>query len=171
METCLFLSDKTRRHGYCGGIMGCRLSLGGGSQGLVMWLFGWSRLSQHRPRWSDFILRFAMYDLVPVTPHDLTPVFLWFSNVLNRLSGHNELYPCLLVLKCVGLIMWPASSGVSRPPYASSSSHQSLPSQRNQVGAVSHAHPARPSASPTSTLKLATVAVHVDEVSKVSTTR
>ncbi|XP_072253707.1 enhancer of polycomb homolog 2 [Leuresthes tenuis] len=63
--------------------------------------------------------------------------------------------------------------GVSRPPYASASSHRSLPSQRNQVGAVcvAHALPARPSASPTSTLKLATVAAHVDEVSKVSTTR
>ncbi|KAM4558852.1 enhancer of polycomb homolog 2 [Odontesthes bonariensis] len=63
--------------------------------------------------------------------------------------------------------------GVSRLPYASSSSHQSLPSQRNQVGAVypAHAHPARPSAPPTSTLKLATVAAHVDDVSKVSTTR
>uniref|UniRef100_A0A3P8TF84 Enhancer of polycomb homolog n=1 Tax=Amphiprion percula TaxID=161767 RepID=A0A3P8TF84_AMPPE len=79
-------------------------------------------------------------------------------------------------------------SGASRPPYSSSisraglsargslsssSSHQSLPNQRSQVGAVSPAHPhaARPSAPPTSALKLATVAASLDRVPKVSTAR
>lgn len=80
-------------------------------------------------------------------------------------------------------------SGPSRPPYSSSisraghsargslssssSSHQSLPNQRSQVGAVSPAHPhaARPSAPPTSALKLATVAASLDRVPKVSTAR
>uniref|UniRef100_A0A3B4TJQ7 Enhancer of polycomb homolog n=1 Tax=Seriola dumerili TaxID=41447 RepID=A0A3B4TJQ7_SERDU len=84
-----------------------------------------------------------------------------------------------------------SSSGPSRPPYSSpslsrlgpsargslpsssSSSPQSLPNQRSQVGAVSPAHPhtARPSAPPTSALKLATVAASLDRVPKVSTAR
>ncbi|TMS06247.1 enhancer of polycomb homolog 2 [Larimichthys crocea] len=76
------------------------------------------------------------------------------------------------------------SSGPSRPPYSSSSSlsrlgfsssssPQSLPNQRSQVGAVSpaHSHAARPSAPPTSALKLATVAASLDRVPKVSTAR
>ncbi|XP_071328696.1 enhancer of polycomb homolog 2 isoform X3 [Trachinotus anak] len=82
-------------------------------------------------------------------------------------------------------------AGPSRPPYSSStslsrlglsargslpsssSSPQSLPNQRSQVGAVSPAHPhtARPSAPPTSALKLATVAASLDRVPKVSTAR
>ncbi|XP_044072500.1 enhancer of polycomb homolog 2 [Siniperca chuatsi] len=81
-------------------------------------------------------------------------------------------------------------SGPSRPPYSSSSSlsrpglsargslsssssPQSLPNQRSQAGAVSPAHPhtARPSAPPTSALKLATVAASLDRVPKVSTAR
>ncbi|XP_069010546.1 enhancer of polycomb homolog 2 isoform X2 [Embiotoca jacksoni] len=80
-------------------------------------------------------------------------------------------------------------SGPSRPPYSSSlsrpglsargslssssSSHQSLPNQRSQVGAISPAHPhaARPSAPPTSALKLATVAASLDRMPKVSTAR
>ncbi|XP_070770851.1 enhancer of polycomb homolog 2 [Enoplosus armatus] len=80
-------------------------------------------------------------------------------------------------------------TGPSRPPYSSSSSlsrsglsargslssssPQSLPNQRSQVGAVSPAHPhtARPSALPTSALKLATVAASLDRVPKVSTAR
>ncbi|XP_040005003.1 enhancer of polycomb homolog 2 isoform X2 [Xiphias gladius] len=85
-------------------------------------------------------------------------------------------------------------SGPSRPPYSStslsrsglsargslpssssssSSSTQSLPNQRSQVGAVSpaHAHTARPSAPPTSALKLATIAASLDRVPKVSTAR
>ncbi|XP_029282412.1 LOW QUALITY PROTEIN: enhancer of polycomb homolog 2 [Cottoperca gobio] len=78
-------------------------------------------------------------------------------------------------------------SGPSRPPYSSSSSHsrlvlpargslpsssspQSLPNQRSQVRAVSPAHTARPSAPPTSALKLA-VAASLDRVPKVSTAR
>ncbi|XP_059198885.1 enhancer of polycomb homolog 2 isoform X2 [Centropristis striata] len=54
--------------------------------------------------------------------------------------------------------------GPSRSSYSSSSSPQSLPNQRTQVGAVSPAHPhtARPSAPPTSALKLATVATSRD---------
>ncbi|KAI3355639.1 hypothetical protein L3Q82_004180 [Scortum barcoo] len=81
-------------------------------------------------------------------------------------------------------------SGPSRPPYSSSSSlsrsgpsarvalpssssssPQSLPNQRSQVGAVSPAHPhtTRASAPPTSALKLATVAASLDRVPKVST--
>ncbi|XP_035532411.1 enhancer of polycomb homolog 2 isoform X1 [Morone saxatilis] len=83
------------------------------------------------------------------------------------------------------------TSGPSRPPYSSSSSlsrsglsargslssssssPQSLPNQRSQVGAVSPAHPhtARPSAPPTSALKLATVATSLNRVPKVSTAR
>ncbi|TKS66716.1 Enhancer of polycomb -like protein 2 [Collichthys lucidus] len=76
------------------------------------------------------------------------------------------------------------SSGPSRPPYSSSSSlsrlgfsssssPQSLPNQRSQVGAISpaHSHAARPSAPPTSALKLATVAASLDRVPKVSTAR
>ncbi|XP_041806649.1 enhancer of polycomb homolog 2 isoform X2 [Chelmon rostratus] len=85
-------------------------------------------------------------------------------------------------------------SGPSRPPYSSSSSlswsglstrgslppsssssssPQSLPNQRSQVGAVSPAQPhtARPSAPPTSALKLASVAASLDRVPKVSTAR
>ncbi|XP_073330373.1 enhancer of polycomb homolog 2 isoform X1 [Pagrus major] len=87
-------------------------------------------------------------------------------------------------------------SGPSRPPYSSSSSlsrsglsargslppsssssssssPQSLPHQRSHVGAISPAHPhtARPSAPPTSALKLATVAASLDRVPKVSTAR
>uniref|UniRef100_A0A665X805 Enhancer of polycomb homolog n=1 Tax=Echeneis naucrates TaxID=173247 RepID=A0A665X805_ECHNA len=78
----------------------------------------------------------------------------------------------------------------SRPPYSSSlsrsglsargslpasssssSSPQSLPNQRSQVGAVSPAHPhnPRPSAPPTSALKLASVAASLDRVPKVTT--
>ncbi|KAK9534393.1 hypothetical protein VZT92_008261 [Zoarces viviparus] len=71
------------------------------------------------------------------------------------------------------------STGPSRPPYSSyspvsrlglsargslSSSSQSLPNQRNQVRA-------RPSAPPTSALKLATIAASLDRVPKVSTAR
>ncbi|XP_076603297.1 enhancer of polycomb homolog 2 isoform X2 [Chaetodon auriga] len=81
-------------------------------------------------------------------------------------------------------------SGPSRPPCSSSSSlsrsglstqgslppsssPQSLPNQRSQVGAVSPAHPhtTRPSAPPTSALKLATIAASLDRVPKVSTAR
>ncbi|KAG7234337.1 hypothetical protein INR49_004908 [Caranx melampygus] len=79
-------------------------------------------------------------------------------------------------------------TGPSRPPYSSlslsrsgplargslpSSSPQSLPNQRSQVGAISPAHPhtVRPSAPPTSALKLATVAANLDRVPKVSTAR
>uniref|UniRef100_UPI0037E9413B enhancer of polycomb homolog 2 isoform X2 n=1 Tax=Semicossyphus pulcher TaxID=241346 RepID=UPI0037E9413B len=79
------------------------------------------------------------------------------------------------------------ASGPSRPPYSSSSlsrvgltareslppsSPQFLPHQRSQVGAVSpaHSHTARPSAPPTSALKLATDA-SLDRVPKVSTAR
>ncbi|XP_037618558.1 enhancer of polycomb homolog 2 isoform X2 [Sebastes umbrosus] len=81
-------------------------------------------------------------------------------------------------------------SGPCRPPYSSSSPlsrlglsargslpsssfRQSLPNQRSQVGVVSPAHPhaARPSAPPTSALKLATVASSLDRVPKVSTAR
>ncbi|XP_045910716.1 enhancer of polycomb homolog 2 isoform X1 [Micropterus dolomieu] len=80
--------------------------------------------------------------------------------------------------------------GPSRPPYSSSSSlsrlglsargslpssssPRSLPNQRSQAGAVSpaHPHPARPSAPPTSALKLATSAASLDRVPKVSTAR
>nr|XP_046259577.1 enhancer of polycomb homolog 2 isoform X2 [Scatophagus argus] len=67
-------------------------------------------------------------------------------------------------------------SGPSRPPYSRgslSSSPQSLPSHRSQVGAVSpvHSHTARPSAPPTSALKLAAVAASLDRVPKVSPAR
>nr|XP_019962205.1 PREDICTED: enhancer of polycomb homolog 2 isoform X1 [Paralichthys olivaceus] len=75
--------------------------------------------------------------------------------------------------------------GPSRPPYSSSSSlnrsglsarrsssssHQSFPNARSQVGGVSpaHPHPARPPAPPTSALK---IAASLDRVPKVSTGR
>ncbi|XP_031696198.1 enhancer of polycomb homolog 2-like [Anarrhichthys ocellatus] len=76
------------------------------------------------------------------------------------------------------------SSGPSRPPYSSSSSvsrlglsargslsssTQSLPNQRNQVRAPLHT--ARPSAPPTSALKLTTITASLDRVPKVSTAR
>ncbi|XP_026150614.1 enhancer of polycomb homolog 2 [Mastacembelus armatus] len=74
-------------------------------------------------------------------------------------------------------------SDPSRPPYSStpvgrsglsaqgslSSSLQSLPNPRNQVVAISPTY--RPSAPPTSALKLATVAASLDRVHKVSTAR
>ncbi|XP_075968346.1 enhancer of polycomb homolog 2 isoform X2 [Anarhichas minor] len=79
------------------------------------------------------------------------------------------------------------SSGPSRPPYSSSSSvsrlglsargslsssTQSLPNQRNQVNQVrAPPHTARPSAPPTSALKLATITASLDRVPKVSTAR
>ncbi|XP_042283121.1 enhancer of polycomb homolog 2 isoform X1 [Thunnus albacares] len=64
-----------------------------------------------------------------------------------------------------------SARGSSSLPAHSSSSPQSLPNQRSQVGAVSPAHPhsARPSAPPTSALKLATVAASLDRVPKVTT--
>lgn len=83
----------------------------------------------------------------------------------------------------------PRPAGPRRPPYSSSSSlgrlglsvraslpsssPPSLPNQRTMVGAVSPAppHVARPSAPPTSALKLAAVAASLDRVPKVSTAR
>ncbi|KAM9346902.1 enhancer of polycomb homolog 2 [Symphorus nematophorus] len=66
-------------------------------------------------------------------------------------------------------------AGPSRPQYSSSSSSpQSLPTQRSQMGVVSPAHPntAPPSAPPTSALRLATVAAtSLHRVPKVSTAR
>ncbi|XP_026232196.1 enhancer of polycomb homolog 2 isoform X2 [Anabas testudineus] len=65
-----------------------------------------------------------------------------------------------------------SKSGLSSQGSWSSSSPQSLPNQRSQVGAISpvHLHTTRPSAPPTSALKLA-AAASCDRVHKVSTTR
>ncbi|KAM7407997.1 hypothetical protein PAMA_003638 [Pampus argenteus] len=63
-----------------------------------------------------------------------------------------------------------SARGYSSIPAHPSSSPQSLPNQWSQVGAISPAHPhsARPSAPPTSALKLATVAASLNRVPKVT---